>query len=178
MAENLAWLPSINSPSHGSDSEPCYYVGDYDGNNIGEAKSLNYNATYGVLYNWTAAMTCCPLGWHIPSDADWNELIKELGGGDIAGKSIRTKSGWRIDNFVQMNGNGNNTSGFSALPAGFRMKEGVVFLKGTNAFWWTTLNTNDGNIWYRNIDGFRSYVMRINGMPKECGMSVRCLMDK
>lgn len=179
MAENLAWLPSVNSPSHGSNSEPCYYVDDYNGNIIDEAKSTNYYATYGVLYNWTAAMTCCPSGWHLPSDDDWNELIKKLGGGDIAGYSIRTKTGWRIDNFMQMNGNGDNSSGFSALPAGARMKEGIVFMKGTNAFWWTTLNTNDGNIWYRNIDCFRRYVMRINnGMPKECGMSVRCLMDK
>lgn len=92
MAENLAYLPSVSPHSEESYTEPYYYVYGYEGTSVSEAKATdNYN-TYGVLYNWPAAMNgatssntnpsgvqgICPTGWHLPSDAEWTELSNYL----------------------------------------------------------------------------------------------------
>ena len=88
MAENLAYLPSVSLPSSGSYGSPYYYVYDYNTTNVADAKAtINYQ-TYGVLYNWPAAMNgasasnanpsgvqgVCPEGWHLPSDKEWTQL--------------------------------------------------------------------------------------------------------
>jgi len=88
MAENLAYLPSVSLPSSGSYGSPYYYVYDYNTTNVADAKAtINYQ-TYGVLYNWPAAMNgasasnanpsgvqgVCPEGWHLPSDEEWTQL--------------------------------------------------------------------------------------------------------
>jgi hypothetical protein len=68
MAENLAYLPTVNPPSMGSDSIPYYYVYNYHGTCDSTARSTHNYQTYGVLYNWPAAVISCPPGWHVPSD--------------------------------------------------------------------------------------------------------------
>ncbi|HOR60830.1 MAG TPA: FISUMP domain-containing protein, partial [Bacteroidales bacterium] len=93
MAENLKYLPSVVGPGTGSNSEAYYYVYGYEGTSISAAKATENYATYGVLYNWTAAMAgagssnfnpsevqgICPPGWHLPSDAEWQQLEMYLG---------------------------------------------------------------------------------------------------
>ena len=94
MAENLAYLPEVRPPKDYSPDNDLKYVYDYIDYNTDEAKaSFNYS-TYGVLYNWTAAMGdatgsvvdpsgvqgICPDGWHLPSDDEWFELILLFGG--------------------------------------------------------------------------------------------------
>ncbi|MFA5672304.1 MAG: FISUMP domain-containing protein [Synergistaceae bacterium] len=122
MAENLAYLPSVSKPTSGSYSSPYYYVNFYNRTNVADAKiTINYQ-TYGVLYNWTAAMNgaesssskpsgvqgACPSGWHLPSDAEWTQLETYLANngynydGSIGGddnrdkiaKSIASATGW------------------------------------------------------------------------------------
>src|SRR5690554_3534905 len=56
MAENLKYLLSVVGPGTGSQSTPYYYVYGYDGTNVADAKATDNYATYGVLYNWPAAM--------------------------------------------------------------------------------------------------------------------------
>ena len=58
MAENLAYLPSVNMVADGSEDAAgsYYYVYGYDGTNVTDAKATANYTTYGVLYNWTAAM--------------------------------------------------------------------------------------------------------------------------
>jgi Fibrobacter succinogenes major domain (Fib_succ_major). len=45
---------------------------------------------YGALYNWYSVSTglLCPTGWHVPSDAEWTELITYLGGENNAGGKL------------------------------------------------------------------------------------------
>ncbi len=79
MAENLAWLPSVSPPSDGSDTSPSYYVYGFEGIDVAAAKlTANYN-TFGVLYNWPSTLTSCPSDWHLPSDAEWQQLEMFLG---------------------------------------------------------------------------------------------------
>ncbi|MCK9320171.1 FISUMP domain-containing protein, partial [Methanoculleus sp.] len=87
MAENLAYLPSVNMVADGSEDAAgsYYYVYGYDGTDVTAAKATANYTTYGVLYNWLAAMNACPDGWHLPSDAEWTELTDYLGGESVAG---------------------------------------------------------------------------------------------
>jgi uncharacterized protein (TIGR02145 family) len=41
---------------------------------VAEAKESEIYKTFGVLYNWPAAMNACPKGWHLPSYAEWEQL--------------------------------------------------------------------------------------------------------
>jgi uncharacterized protein (TIGR02145 family) len=78
---------------------------------------------YGRLYTWNAATNdsttgtvqgVCPCGWHVPTDAEWQELENYLGGAAVAGEKLK-ESGtahWSNPNIA------NNSSGFTALPAG------------------------------------------------------------
>jgi hypothetical protein len=52
----------------------------------------------------------CPEGWHIPSDKEWGVLRDFCGGREIAGAFLKADAGWNDGS------NGNNKSGFSALP--------------------------------------------------------------
>jgi len=65
-AENLAHLPSITPVEAYSSTEPCYYIYNYNGTAVSDAKITDGYAKYGVFYNWTAAMNACPAGWHLP----------------------------------------------------------------------------------------------------------------
>ncbi len=86
MAENLAYLPEVHEKNDSSTSEPKYYVYEYDGENVKDAKNhqsynvpyestpeSNYNE-YGVLYNHTSAVEACPSDWTLPFDDDWKIL--------------------------------------------------------------------------------------------------------
>jgi uncharacterized protein (TIGR02145 family) len=98
----------------------------YEGSGVQEAKATDNYRKYGVLYNFEAAKTACPTGWHLPTDEEWKTLEKQLGmsssdadnaglrlSGEV-GKKLKSKSGW------QSEGHGDNSSGFTALPGGNR----------------------------------------------------------
>lgn len=91
FAENLAYLPSVNSPSDASKEEMKYYVYGYYGEDVAEAKATENYQNLGVLYNWLAAggskdsslddnpsgiQGACPEGWHLPSEAEWQILYQ------------------------------------------------------------------------------------------------------
>lgn len=83
--------------------------------------------TYGGLYQWNEAMQysttpgvqgICPSGWHLPTDVEWTTLTTFLGGEALAGGKMKSTTGW------YNNGNGTNSSGFTALPGGIRYDGG------------------------------------------------------
>jgi uncharacterized protein (TIGR02145 family) len=94
---------------------------------------------YGKIYNWYAVSDprgLAPKGYHIPSDVEWTVLTDYLGGTEVAGKKIKSVNGW------SNNGNGNDSSGFSAIPAGSRWAMGPFpSTMGCNAAWWTCSET-------------------------------------
>jgi uncharacterized protein (TIGR02145 family) len=180
MAENLKYLPAVSPSSEGSHFDPLYYVYDYRGNSMSVAKATaNFN-TYGVLYNWPAAMKACPSGWHLPSDDEWKTLEMYLGmsqseadktewRGTDEGKQMKSTSGW------SENGNGTNSSGFNALPGGTRVYTGQFNNLGGYGFWWSA--TENGNsAWSRSLVHVNDLVYRKNG-NKSFGYSVRCVRD-
>ena len=86
------------------------------------AENLNYNDADRLCYNRVAsncdqygglyAYISCPSGWHLPSEAEFEELIGAVGGRTIAAKMLMSAEGWSGSN------SGEDVYGFSALPAG------------------------------------------------------------
>jgi len=129
---------------------------------------------YGRLYNWYAVNDLRglePEGWHVPSKDEWKILSSFLGGSESAAKKMKSTSGWEKD------GNGNNESGFSALPAGILSTEYDYEFGGLGviAFWWSSTERRE-NAWYRVIE----YTDRggiYQDIDKLHGLSVRCIKD-
>jgi uncharacterized protein (TIGR02145 family) len=181
MAENLAYLPSVSLSTVGSETKPYYYVYGYDGSDLTTARQNANYMTYGVLYNWPAAITACPAGWHLPGNDEWNQLEMKLGmtqemidrygwRGTEQGNKIKNSFGW------SSNGNGSNEVGFCALPGGYRDPDQFRGV-GYGTYWWSSTEYNNSIAWERSIAHDRGAVWR-NGGGKLMGFSVRCVMDK
>jgi len=185
MAENLAYLPDVDQvgPENGTE-EPFYYVYGYNGTSVSEAKASENYAAYGALYNYYAAATACPDGWHLSTDEDWFALEEELGmtsnilshglraSGDV-GKQLKSTTGWFES------GNGTNSSGFNALPAGNvqTVANGTRFNEiGEKALFWAPTDESDPSCEMRYMqydnDGIYRYVH-----AARYGLSVRCVKD-
>jgi uncharacterized protein (TIGR02145 family) len=78
LAENLKYLPTVCPATTTPDGSAFYYVYDYQGYSVEEAKATANYSNYGALYNWPAALEACPPGWHLPGDAEWSELTDFL----------------------------------------------------------------------------------------------------
>jgi uncharacterized protein (TIGR02145 family) len=162
--------------------------------------NLNYGQVFGALYTWAAATNnissysnpsgikgVCPDGWHIPSDEEWKQLELFVGlsqtntenwdiRGTIEGNKLKSTSVW-------VSGNGNNETGFTALPGGFRIllssPNQIAFGDmGTYGEWWTSSeNSYMGEFAIsrelRDLDGA---ITRL-GFNKVNGYSVRCIKD-
>jgi uncharacterized protein (TIGR02145 family) len=132
--------------------------------------------TYGKLYNWYAVIdsrNLCPVGWHIPSDAEWTTLENFLGGDGIAGGKMKAVSNlWQSPNKAAT-----NESGFSGLPGGCRGNDVSSYdAIGGYGYWWSSTEYSTADAWYRylNYNGGSSDRLDYN---KRNGFSVRCLRD-
>ncbi len=187
MSENMKYLPAVSPPTVGSYTDPYYYVHGYEGTSVSSAKSTsNYN-TYGVLYNWPAAMAgatssidnpsgvqgVCPSGWHLPSIAEWIELISFLGGGEIAGGKMK-EAGYT--HWISPNTGATNSSGFTALPGDSRGIDDRFYNIGYFCNWWSTWETETTYAAGRGLQYNEEFVGDY-GYPKASGVSVRCIKD-
>jgi len=154
------------------------------GEQVWMAENLNYEAEgskcyensadncakYGRLYNWVAAKSACPAGWHLPSDDEWTELEEEVGGRSTAGTKLKSTSGWNN------NGNGTDEYAFSALPGGNGNSDGDFGYVGDNGYWWSATEYDASRAWYRYMH-FSSEDVSRNINYKSLLFSVRCLQD-
>lgn len=173
LKENLAYLPDVVGPGSGSETDPYYYVYGYDGTDVATAKETTNYQTYGVLYNWPAANDACPVGWHLPSDDEWEQLVTYLGGSSVAGDKLKEEG---TTHWNSPNTGATNSSGFTALPGGARSSNGAFSYFGGYGFWWSSAEDYKGDAWYRSLNLTSSDVYR-NNNPKEYGFSVRCVRD-
>lgn len=173
MSENLKYLPSVVGPNVGSETESHYYVYEYDGTDVNAAKATEHYSTYGVLYNWTAALNACPNGWHLPSDDEWTELTDYLGSETVAGGKLKETG---TTHWISPNTSATNESGFTALPGGERKNDGTFDRLGNNGFWWTVDDYNSTSKWSRIIYNRSGEVGRFYDNNK-LGLSVRCVKD-
>ena len=173
MTENLAYLPSVVGPATESVTDPYYYVYGYDGTVVDDAKATSNYTIYGVLYNWTAALSACPPDWHLPSDAEWTTLTDYLGGESVAGGKMKEAG---IAHWWSPNTGATNESGFTALPGGCRYYDGAFTNFRTTGYWWSSTQYIDGSAGNRNLSYANSSVGKPYGYL-DYGFSVRCLQD-
>jgi len=142
-----------------------------------------YNASaandsiYGKLYNWYCVADprgLCPVGWHVPSDAEWTILENFLGGSSVAGGKLKSVSPlWQSPNT-----GATNSSGFSGLPGGVTSWNGIYYSYiGKNGLWWSSTQLSV-TAWYRALNSYNGNVDRGGWNNfKRCGWSVRCVKD-
>jgi len=162
--------------------------------------NLESNCTiYGRLYDWKTAMalpdscnnySCaseisqkhqgiCPNGWHIPSNADWNILMKfvNLNCSDNsnycvnAGRYLKATSGWSYS------GNGEDKYGFSALPGGYGELYGGFYGVGDIGIWWSATEGDNGDYAFSRGMNSSPEGVRYYYDDKPRLYSVRCLLD-
>jgi len=131
--------------------------------------------TYGGLYNWYAVNTgrLAPVGWHVPTHADWTALIGYLGGESVAGGRLKEPGTMR---WASPNAGATNESGFTALPAGVR--SGEFMLLGSETYIWSA--TQDGGnteLAYQLHLRSNSAAASFYTMGKGDGFSVRCIRN-
>lgn len=146
---------------------------------------------YGRLYDWNTLMNgasssnsvpsgvqgVCPSGWHVPSDNEWCILtqyidptvncssMNEWSGTDV-GLKMKSTSGW------YNNQNGNNASGFTALPGGLLNINGFWLLTEGTWFWSSTQH-NSNVAFNRGLVSYKQNIYRYirdrgDGLPARC----------
>ncbi|MDY6327138.1 MAG: FISUMP domain-containing protein [Bacteroidales bacterium] len=146
----------------------------------------------------------CPIGWHVPSDAEWNTMEAEVNGSDVSSTQLRgshagklsTGSDWDSTGVAQNTTDskpGNysyaerNSSGFSAVPAGIFFGSDLVnpdeifVIAGVATTFWSSshhLLYSDVSYeaWYRTLSFHDVGVFRSHE-DKDFGLSVRCVRD-
>ncbi|MBP5718067.1 MAG: hypothetical protein J6X53_03695, partial [Abditibacteriota bacterium] len=166
----------------------CYYPN-------GNAANVT---SYGYLYNWAAAMHAsgssssnpsnvqgaCPDGWHLPSNAEWTQLLNYVrsksefqcnGNNNNIAKALSSGTGWQTSTTACAVGNDlslNNQTGFSAMPAG--TYNGNYYIGGSTDFWSST--EKDGAIAYTVYLSSNSATAMSVIPEKKYAYSVRCIL--
>ncbi len=156
VTDNADWA-ALNTPAF------CWYNND----------QATYQNTYGALYNWFAVNSgkLCPVGWHVPSDAEWATLTLFLGGENVAGGKLKSLELWNSPNT-----GATNETGFSALPGGNRNRMGSFGNMLEYGSWWSSTEFWGSNAADRYIGHDASNLYR--SLPtKVPGLSVRCIKD-
>jgi len=113
----------------------------------------------------------CPVGWHIPSKLEWEELISYLGGNGIAGGKMKETG---FDYWESPNTGATNSSGFTALGGGGYNDGSFNNLK-MKAFWWTT-NENGNQARIFDVVNYNAGIGNYD-VDKDRKLSVRCIKD-
>jgi uncharacterized protein (TIGR02145 family) len=132
--------------------------------------------TFGRLYNWFAASdgrNIAPVGWHVPSDTEWDSLAVFLGGEGVAGGKLKETG---TTHWLAPNSGATNESGFSGLPGGHRIYDGSFDYINWGGGWWSATTGNDNDAWIRYLDCGNYDIWRYLE-DKRYGRSVRCVKD-
>ena len=130
---------------------------------------------YGALYNFYAASSgkLAPKGWHVPTHAEIDSLTNYLGGYPVAGSKLKESGNVH---WFDSNSDATNSSGFTALPGGYRSSASGDFHNSGSwgVFWTSTESTNmGGRFILESISSNSDY----NVDNKLSGFSVRCIKN-
>jgi len=201
---NQIWMAENLRVTKYNDGKPIKYISkrdEWEKDTLGafcyfnNTKNLDSIKLFGALYNWYAVekSRIAPDGWRVPSKEDWETLKKYLvekgydsydhkdtiGG---IGRALAANYGWpKIEypnpEHFDVNIKGNNKTGFSALPSGYREYWGTFNNYGSTSYWWSSsknLEFNSPEVFYI-VSGFNSLN---NGVLREnYGYSIRLIKD-
>jgi uncharacterized protein (TIGR02145 family) len=134
--------------------------------------------TYGYLYNQYAVLDAgkiCPVGWHVPSDAEWSLLENHLGGASVAGGKLKSMSTAPSGLWTSPNTGASNSSGFTALPAGQRKPTGEYLEIGQSGNWWSSGTQNNAKP--RSLSSTSAASVTVSPVNRTSGYSIRCVAD-
>jgi uncharacterized protein (TIGR02145 family) len=124
---------------------------------------------YGKLYTWAEAISVCPHGWHLPSEAEWNALVAAAGGSSVAGFKLKAEYGWD-------SGDGMDEFDFAALPGG--NYDNSSFANVINLSYWWGATEVVANTAYRRTVFYYNDVVRRDSYDKSVALySVRCVKN-
>jgi uncharacterized protein (TIGR02145 family) len=151
--------------------------------------SLSYAETYGRLYEWIDVLyadNCCPSGWKMPSDEDWEQVELFLGIHDDSVERI----GWRgktqggmlkergTDHWQPENILATDRFNFSALPGGLEYYDFSEFENlYSDAYFWTSTNTYKNLVYYRRLSYNSGCIYRNKDLFWNNRLSIRCLKE-
>ena len=138
-------------------------------------KSAENCAKYGRLYeikSYYNSPDLCPDGWRMPDTTEWHSLFESVGGKNVAGLHLKSKTGWQEENGGI---NGIDDYKFSALPGGLAYSQNNFNFMAVDAYFMTSSKVPDGdnkyvvNLLYNDKNAiFTSYGERVF-------VSVRCV---
>jgi uncharacterized protein (TIGR02145 family) len=172
---NQIWMVENLKTTKYRNGDPILNVADSaQWGNLTSGAFCNYNNKqansniYGNLYNWYAvndSRNIAPVGWHVPTAVEWYVLIEFVG--NKAGSLMETGTlHWLYNNDTD------NSSGFTALPGGFRNYDGSFQWLGNGAYFWTSQkNSFAVKIFSPGL------IMSNYDYPKSVGISIRCIKD-
>jgi len=151
FAENFAYQPTTGK----------YWKQDNDSSNL----------IYGYFYDWETAKKICPVGWHLPTIEDWEQLINTVGNPTSAGK-LKSKEYWESPNF-----GATNESGFNAVPAGCINLYNVLFcVKGQYSNMWANKEYGSQFAYYIELN-HKTAAASQQACDKKFGLTVRYIKD-
>jgi uncharacterized protein (TIGR02145 family) len=137
---------------------------------------------YGRLYTWDTTMNgsteegapgICPLGWHIPGDAEWQELINCLGGESVAGGRMKETG---VLHWSSPNTGATNESEFNALPTGFLDFTGEFRGLGEVCILRTSSSQDPYEVYVRELTSAGTSITR-GGIHPDDAIPIRCVKD-
>ena len=185
---NQMWMAENLKVTHYNNGDSITYItSEEHWGSMDEGQYAIYNDEptnaniYGNLYNWPVtddARGVCPVGWHVPSDDEFSELIDFLGGESVAGGKMKEAGLDHWDYYSEeISLEATNESGFTGLPAGHRnTNTGDCIYMGTYGFFWSSTETSSDLAWRRYLIHYSSGVGR-DTFGKPNGFSIRCVSD-
>ena len=175
MLENLKVTKYRNGDAIPNITDSTVWITLLTGAYCNYNNDANNSTTYGRLYNWFAvndSRNIAPAGWHVATAAEWATLLDFLGGKDSGGKLKEAG----LTHWISPNMDADNSSGFTALPGGYRFSDGIFSRFGSNGFWWTATENDVLTAWSRRL-GTDHMDCDLDSLYKVDGLSVRCLKD-
>jgi len=177
MAENLRTTRYRNGDAIAQITEPGLWAEAASGACCTYNSTLDYDtiATYGRLYNWYAVSDergLSPKGWRVATVYDWIVLIEFLGGDSVASNAMKEEGTFHWEDAYQST----NSSGFTALPGGWRYREQQTRDMGFYAVFWAVNEFDNASAAFLYLYNYSSIVYKGYNF-KVNGYSIRCVRD-
>jgi len=183
---NQCWMKENLKTTKYRNGTPIEYPGDdnaaWQNNTTGAYawynNDISWKESYRAMYNWHAVNNInglCPAGWHVPSDAEWTQLVDyvvaqgfpnqldNLNGAGNALKSCRQVNSplggdcnttvhprWIEHDWYPYH-HGFDEFGFSGLPGGVRDTNGNFFSLGAYGQWWSSTESSSTSAWLTSM---------------------------